>query len=231
MNTLETIRAKSSLKDVFEGQLPHLGITLLMVFGASALLIPKSFGPAFLGWDAHQWALASIWLAVIHQVIVAFVFRFQLHYNLMTRLFGAGDMKVWRAIFLPFLIVRPLSLMAVGWLDPNPITGWRSFEILLGGAFLVLAILTLHSVIKYFTIERALGADHFRDRVIALPLVRKGMFKYTSNGMYGIAFLGLWAIALLFGSWNALIVALFQHSYIWIHMYFTEAPDMRKIYG
>lgn len=231
MNTLEKIRANSSLKDVFEGQLPHLGIVILMFFGATSLLMPRISSPVFWGWDSTDWAIASIWLAIIHQVIVAVVFRFQLHYNIMTRLFGASDMLVWRAIFMPLLIARPLSLIAVGWLDPNPISGWRSFEILLGVTFLILAVLTMHSVLKYFTIERALGGDHFRDHIIHLPLVREGMFKYTKNGMYGIAFLGLWGIALCFGSWNALIVALFQHGYIWVHMYVTETPDMRRIYG
>ena len=29
---------------------------------------------------------------------------------------------------------------------------------------------------------------------------------------------------------NTLIVALFQHAYIWVHMAFTETPDMRRIY-
>ena len=37
-------------------------------------------------------------------------------------------------------------------------------------------------------------------------------------------------IAMLFGYWNALVVAVFQHAYIWVHMYCTEAPDMARIY-
>ena len=62
-------------------------------------------------------------------------------------------------------------------------------------------------------------------------LVRSGPFAITPNAMYAIGFLGLWGIACLFGSWNALVVALFQHAYIWVHMYCTEAPDMDWIYG
>ena len=48
--------------------------------------------------------------------------------------------------------------------------------------------------------------------------------------MYSFVFLGLWGIALLTGSWNALVLALFNHAYIWVHMYCTEDPDMRIIY-
>jgi protein-S-isoprenylcysteine O-methyltransferase Ste14 len=63
-----------------------------------------------------------------------------------------------------------------------------------------------------------------------MPLVREGAFKYSSNAMYAFAFLLFWAIAFLTGSQAALAVALFQHAYIWVHMYCTEDPDMRVIY-
>ncbi len=49
--------------------------------------------------------------------------------------------------------------------------------------------------------------------------------------MYGFAFLGLWGVAFLAGSWQALVVAFFQHAYIWVHMYTVEAPDIRWLYG
>ena len=48
--------------------------------------------------------------------------------------------------------------------------------------------------------------------------------------MYSFAFLIFWAIALLSGSWAALVAALFQHTYIWVHMYCTEEPDLGIIY-
>ena len=51
-----------------------------------------------------------------------------------------------------------------------------------------------------------------------MPMVRQGAFRYTSNGVYALAF---WAIA----------VALFQHAYIWVHWYCTEQPDGVVLYG
>ena len=230
MDRLETIRENATFKDITQGQLLHLSLIILMVLGAISLLIPSSEEPRFLGWTNRDWAVCSIALAVIHQVIVAFVFRMQLYKAMMTRAFGDKAMKIWAAIFMPFLITRPLTIIAVGWLDPNPITQYRLAELVIGWALILLAIVTMHSVINYFTIPRALGAYHFDNDVIEMPLVREGMFRFTSNGMYGIVFLGLWGIALAFGSWNALVVALFQHSYIWVHMYLTEKPDMDRIY-
>jgi len=49
--------------------------------------------------------------------------------------------------------------------------------------------------------------------------------------MYSFAFLGLWSIALLLRSQAALSLALFQHAYVWVHFYCTEAPDLDLIYA
>lgn len=231
MSRLDDIRATSSWKDLLEGQPQHLGFAVLLSAGAMSLLVLPQDAPHILGLSSTGWAKLSIALAVVHQVIVALVFRLQLHRNLISRWLGDRDMVVWRVIFLPLLVARPLSLIMAGWADTSAITGYRPVEILVGAVLLGLSVWALHSVITYFSIPRALGGDHFRDEIAALPLVSEGVFKYTSSGMYGVAFLGLWGIALLFGSWNALVLALFQHCYIWVHMYCTESPDMRWIYS
>jgi hypothetical protein len=49
--------------------------------------------------------------------------------------------------------------------------------------------------------------------------------------MYKFGFLFIWIPGLLLLSKPAIIVALFQHIYIWVHFYFTELPDMKNIYS
>ena len=88
----------------------------------------------------------------------------------------------------------------------------------------------MYSVIRYFGFERAAGADHFDSKYRELPLVKEGIFRFTNNGMYLFAFLLFWVIALAFNSIAALIVAAFSHTYIWIHFYATEKPDMVFLY-
>ncbi|MEP2029190.1 MAG: methyltransferase [Paracoccaceae bacterium] len=231
MSRLEFIRLKATYRDIFQGQFLHVGLVILLVLGALSLLPLNTSGAMFLAWTARDWAICSIYLAVIHQVIVAIVFRLELYKGFMTRLFGDQALKIWGLIFLPLLIARPLTITIVGWLDSTPISGARNLEIAVGTAFILCAVLTMHSVIKYFTLRRAIGADHFDDEVIAMPFVKEGVFRYTSNAMYGFAFLGLWGIALVFGSWDALVVAFFQHVYIWVHLILTEQPDIDRIYG
>ena len=230
MQGLDAIRAKSRLSDIFEGQIQHLGIAILMTLGACNLLQSPPGSPRLMGLNAVDWARLSIILALVHQFMVAAVFRLQLYKEVMTRFFGPNDFKVWGAMFFPLLAARPITLILTGWADTVPITPYRGAEIGLGIVLSLPAIWGMHSTIKYFTLSRALGGDHFRDSYLSMPLVDQGIFKYTSNGMYGVVFLGLWGIAFLFGSWNALVLALFQHAYIWVHYYCTEQPDMRRLY-
>ena len=99
------------------------------------------------------------------------------------------------------------------------------------GLPLLPAAYTFYSVAKYFGMLRASGADHFDPRYREMPLVKKGIFRFTSNGMYVYAFLLFWAIAVGFNSMAALVVAAFSHAYIWVHFLTTENPDMDYLYA
>ncbi len=62
-------------------------------------------------------------------------------------------------------------------------------------------------------------------------MVREGIFKYSDNAMYVFGFMALWVPGIILQSKAALLLALFNHLYIWVHFYCTELPDMKIIYG
>jgi len=93
------------------------------------------------------------------------------------------------------------------------------------------ALYVMYSVGRYFGFQRAFGIDHFETSYSSRPLVRKGIFRFTTNGMYYFGFLVLWIPGVLFSSITALVAASFSHLYIWVHFFCTEKPDMRYIYG
>ena len=140
-------------------------------------------------------------------------------------------MLVWGIIFFPLILLRPVLTLGLGFADYGSLEPFRNIQIIAGIVLLIPAIYTGWSIEKYFGVPRALGGDHFRQQYREMPLVKEGAFKYSSNAMYAFAFLLFWAIALLTGSRAALVAALFQHAYIWVHMYCTENPDMKLIYG
>jgi Phospholipid methyltransferase len=228
MRHLQDIRASLPLSAIIKGQVQHAMLAALLTIGTCTLLTHPDNG--LWGISALHWAYLAIAAGIFHQSMVAVVWRLQLHFALMTRLFGANALKVWGAMFLPFLFLRPILVIMAGIADANSLGGSRNFNLLVGALLVVLAGWGANSVIRYFTIPRALGGDHFEDKYLNMPMVNKGAFKYSPNAMYGIVFMGFWGIALLTNSWNALVLALFQHAYIWVHMYCTEDPDMQVLY-
>lgn len=216
---------------VFTGQFQHLLLLLCLVPGAIYLARPAFDGSSWLGIPDQTWFYAAIALAVIHQIVGWAVFRLQLVFSLFSRLFGKYDMLVWGILFFPIFLLRPVLALGLGLADFGSLESYRIIQIVSGIVLLIPAIYTGWSVERYFGVPRALGGDHFRQKYQNMPLVKEGAFKYSSNAMYTFFFLLFWAIALLTGSRAALASALFQHAYIWVHMYCTESPDMKMIYG
>ena len=228
---MENSKLKVPVGFLFKGQFQHILFVACLVPGAIYLASPALDGSSWLGISDQTWFYASIILAIVHQVVGWFVFRFQLVFSLFSQLFGKNDMLVWGIIFFPLMLLRPILTLGLGLADSGSLGSFRIIQIIAGIVLLIPAIYTGWSIEKYFGVPRALGGDHFRQKYREMPLVKEGAFKYSSNAMYTFAFLLFWSIALFTGSLAALISALFQHAYIWVHMYCTENPDMEVIYG
>lgn len=216
---------------LFKGQAFHLLAILGLFAVAYAFAAPVFTGGTWLGLTVAEWFWLNAALVVVHQVIVWLVFRGQLGWRVMTKIFGRADMAVWGLIFMPMLLLRPVTVLGVALADTSTLALPEWITLVLGLALCVPAVFAMYSVARYFGIPRALGGDHFREHYRRMPLVTGGAYRYTGNAMYGHIFLGLWAIALLSGSQAALAAAFFQHTYIWVHYVATEKPDMDLLYG
>lgn len=216
---------------LWHGQLRHGLLLAALLPGAWVVAGPSLSEGEWLGISTYAWFLAGLAVPIIQQVAVALLWRAQLCSSLLTRAFSDAGFIVWGAIFFPLLVARPLGIIAIGLADEGTVPIPAGVGIGLGVLLLVPAGWAMHSVKKYFGFARALGGDHFFERYRAMPMVREGAFKYSSNAMYGIVFLAFWGLALIFRSRAALAVALFQHAYIWVHWYCTEQPDGVVLYG
>ncbi len=195
------------------------------------LAAPALGDGAWLGLTDTSWFALCLGIAVVHQVYIWIAWRSQLGWKVFTRVFGGGDFAVYNAIFFPLLILRPLLVAATSVADAGSLRLPTGLTLSLGAFLSVPALYTGWSVGRYFGFARAAGGDHFRRRFREMPLVHQGAFAWTPNAMYTLAFLGLWSIALVARSHAALVAALFQHGYIWVHYLCTEEPDMEMLYG
>jgi protein-S-isoprenylcysteine O-methyltransferase Ste14 len=216
---------------LFERQLLHLTALILLVVAvmAGVHIMPVEEGRLF-GISSSGWFILSVAAAVLHQVYTWLMWRAELYGKRLSKLFGRRAFTIFRIGFGLFGLSRfaiiPLAIANQGTLS---LPGWLQYGVSV--LFFGLSGWLFYSVLRWFGVRRAMGLDHFLpDEAPGWGMVKKGIFRYTSNGMYTAGFLIFWAIALWFESAGALIVAAFAHLYIWVHYFCTETPDMNHIY-
>jgi len=222
----------SKAKLIFEKQFTHYLWLLILLFGLFSLArLPGFWAGDVLGISTRTWFYFALGSTLAHQFYVWFCWRTQLHMGLLTRHLGSAAFSLYAAGFAFLIILRPvlISILAVSNRDTVP----ANPEVMVAASIIMTAavIYLLYSIIRYFSFRRALGIDHFDESFRVMPLVREGIFRFTSNGMYVVGFLILWIPALLFSSVAASGFALFSHLYIWVHYFTVEKPDMIRIYG
>lgn len=218
---------------VLQHQLWHILILIALVAGVYYYVGIDStlFQGELYGISTRSWLIITLLVPILHQIYVLVFWRLELHYQLITKNLGKHAFGLYKAGFTVLILARPVSLICLAisnaWtLDLNPeISYILSAILLLPPAYLA------YSIKKYFGIDRAFGIDHFQPgKYKDVPMVRKGIFKYSGNAMYVFGFMALWVPGILLQSKAALLLALFNHLYIWVHYYFTELPDMKIIY-
>ncbi len=223
---------KTQIKLILEKQGRHAFILAVLVLGIALATEMDEMSTGILwGLTTVQWYWIAVSIPILHQVFVWFCWRTQLHANLLSHMFGEYDFTIYTIGFSILGISRVFSVLILAVSNRGTLPGDPALFSVLAILALIPSLYLFYSVKRYFGFKRALGIDHFDESYRNLPLVREGIFRFTSNGMYVYGFLLLWAIALWYASIAALCVALFNHIYIWVHYYTTELPDMKKIYG
>ncbi len=221
----------NTFKLLFEKQIyNYLGLFALLAIIVYFTNWPGLYEGGLWGTGTIFWFWLSIGTVIIHQLCVWFVWRTELHLKLISRWFGKQAFLIWTILFMVLFISRLVFVFMLGYANRGT---WDVNTILarvLAFIILIPAIYTFYSIKKYFTLKRALGIDHFDPYYRQLGLVRKGIFKYTPNAMYIFGIMIVWIPALIFASKAALISALFNHTYLWVHYYFLELPDLKRIY-
>jgi len=211
--------AKTS-PSIWTGQLLHLACLVPLL--ALVWVVWKYLGAAY---PAAFWTAMAF--PVAHQVFVWIAWRLELRSFTISKTIG---FRGYLAFFFLLFGSRFISLFVLAWIDRGSLKLQVFPQVIATTLCALLGIYTMYSVKRYFGMVRAAGADHFDTRYRDMPLVKDGIFRFTSNGMYLYGFLLFWAIAVGFNSIAALTVAAFSHAYIWVHFYATEKPDMDFLY-
>ncbi len=218
---------------VFSGQPLQLVVAAAFAFGLAFLLNrdPMVAEGEWFGLSTEMWYWTAFLVPIVHQIYVAVCWRLELHYKKLTKWFGKRGFTLYKIGFALLILSRPLSIIALAIANQDTLQLPSAVAYLCIVLLAVPAVYLFYSVRKYFGIDRAFGIDHFNpEEASKQPMVKEGIFKLTSNGMYVYGFLALYIPGFIWYSKAALILALYNHLYIWTHYYCTERPDMEHIY-
>lgn len=206
---------------LWSGQLLHFLALPILLSSTFYVWIKIGMPSPFLFWFA-------IAIPIVHQIFVWLSWRMELKSGATSRSIG---FKTYLILFFVLLVCRPISILFLAWSDQGTLGCSELQRTIISAVLFIPALFTIYSVRRYFSFTRAAGADHFNPKYRKMPLVKKGIFKYSSNSMYVFGFMIFWAFAVVFDSSATLLASAFGHLYIWIHYFATEKPDMNYLYG
>ena len=212
----------------------HVLLLLILLVGSYYISIqdPGMLSGSLWTLPTWQWFILALLIPILHQIFVVVCWRLELYGKKLTEWFGDHAFRDYKKWFAVLILARPVTLVFLAISNKHTLSLDPALALLLSVILVIPATYLFYAVKRYFGFDRAFGIDHFEpDTYRDIPLVKKGIFKYTDNGMYTFGFLILYLPALIWLSKAALLVAVFQHLYIWVHHFCTEKPDMKVIYG
>ncbi len=221
------------LRNIFEKQDWYFVLLALLVVSAHAIIdrFNYYFLGEFWGLSTATWLWIGIIAAIIHQLYVMVIWRVQLETQWLT-------VNLPRLGYLAYLIDYTIMLAArLGAIVLAAAANRGSIFIPDDARWATAFILAIpfiwliHSVVKYYSYKRIAGADHFEPAYRDTSWTRKGIFQYVPRAVYVFGPLGFYIPGIVLTSPASLLLALFNHIYIWIHYYCTELPDIKRIYG
>ena len=219
--------SENKLNFFFKHQIWHIGGVILLFYISIQFVNLENNTNTFIGINAFDWFIISMFVPLIHQAYVWICWRSELCWKSITKTIG---FKGYVILFF-ILIVSRLSAVVLCFLDYGSLyaPGW--FAWILAIVIFIPGAYTMYSVKKYFGFLRAAGADHFDIKYRNMPFERRGMFKWTPNAMYVFAIGIPFAFATATGSLSMFIVAIYTYISIWLHYFCTEKEDFKVIYG
>jgi protein-S-isoprenylcysteine O-methyltransferase Ste14 len=219
------------MRKILEKQGYHAFLLALLLGGVYLLARGPMLKGSFLGLSTPTWLWTSVMIPVIHQLYVLICWRVELYQQGLSKWLGRRAFQLFGIGFMLLFLARPVAITGLALSNRGSFLLPAAVAWPLCLVFLMLVVYLGYSVLRYFGIHRALGLDHFRPESFRdQEMVTGGIYRWTANPMYLFGFTVLWIPGLYFGSGAALIAALFNHLYVWLHYYFTELPDMRTIY-
>lgn len=183
------------------------------------------------GISVFTWVLISWICAGFMQFWVVIFWRLEYFTGKISKLMGKAGFVIFRIGFIISGLIRLSIVIPVSRATAHTVSIPLYITVPLIAITAPFIVWGLFSVLVYFGITRAFGADHFDSTYRNGTLELRGIYKYIPNSMYTVILLVLYFPGLIFQSLLGLVLALVHHLFVWVHYFCTERPDLIEIYG
>ncbi|HUE98001.1 MAG TPA: hypothetical protein VMN99_02035 [Anaerolineales bacterium] len=163
---------------MFEKQPQHYLLLIILLLSVYFFATGDVLAGQLWGIRTQVWLWIAVGTPVIHQIVVALLWRAELYHNIMTGWFDVKAFSVYKGIFTILFVGRPVTLIFLGISNANTLNLNPTLAYVLAGILFIPFAYTMYSVVNYFGIDRAYGEDHFKSSIYRnKPFVKQGMFK------------------------------------------------------
>ena len=220
------------MKNIFKKQIYHLlayvilgGVLIVFVYYVRPDDSLRILGLTAVNWIVLSWIFAGIFLFWIMMF-----WRLELYAGKIGKWFGSRGFLIFKTGFTILGMCRFLSLIPASMASSASLNIPAAFRLGFIFGTVPFVLWGLYSVIFYFGINRAFGADHFFPEYKNKSLEKRGIYRFIPNSMYTVVLLLLYYPGFIFCSQAGLVAALLHHLFVWCHYFCTEKPDMKEIY-
>ena len=217
------------IRNISRRQEWHLVILalLLALVNAAVNFYPQFFTGEFWGIGARSWLWLGVMAAVLHQVYIVVVLRTELETRWLTTNVPRLGYLAYLADYTVLLLLR-LGILFIAALANRDMLGvTETNRLVLALALAIPCIWALYQLVKGDGLKCLVGADYFNlgNEQDDPDEASEQYFRSTATTVYALGALGLYIPGVIFDSPAALLLALFNHLYIWVHHFSTELPD------
>ncbi len=221
------------LKNIFEKQDWHFALLALLVVSVNAIMVlyPLSFTGVFWGLSTGTWLWIGVFTAILHQIYIMLIWRIQLETRWLTTNLPRLGFIAYLIDYTLMLAARTGAIILVAAANREVIFIPDSFRwvgsIILGIVFTWLT----YSVTKSSSYKDLAGAVFFESKDPNHCGIQKNISAVVPGAVYIFGPLSFYIPGLVLASPASLLLALFNHIYIWIHYCYTEAPSLKRVYS
>ncbi|MFO7952985.1 MAG: hypothetical protein R6U91_09325 [Bacillota bacterium] len=205
---------------------------LLALTNAGLNFYPNFFFGEFRGISTTSWLWIGVLTAILHQGYMVIVLRTELETRWLSTNAPRLGYLAYMSDYTILVVLRVATIFASGIANREVLAISDPNRLLFIVVLAVPCLWVLYLLARDGNFKQLAGEDYFKPEQDSedYDYARENIFRSTAITVYSLGPMALYIPGIVFASPAALLLALFNHLYIWVHHFCTELPDREHFY-